>query len=845
MAQGADLGRPLGHGQAIDLWQLTAPEERPFLAEPEPMPAATPARVADAYWRIGDLPCRKLLRRTLLERVVEAPAALDWVEHGMAARLEVSSFWHVPTQVWRFARTLIEVEAAGHYALRVTTCGGATLWVGGTAAASWTPFTRNRPSGADIHLALAAGRNEILLRLEELCERDTVWLVELTWQDERPARLLVPAPGGAATLDHLRRLAGSLRLDREGYGTEPVRLLLPEPAAVPLTVTLSGVGKGNAIPEIAARQVVVPAGDTGAEFGPGTGFPQGYHELGLTLEAGGMRLHRKLAAGFADPSLAAAPHADRAVRRRQALDYIARHGGQQIGRALALALALAEVGGDPLTLQAILTATLERIERREDCSDFWILPLIHLWRTRPQALGSLGPRTRTALLGYRYWMDEPGNDVMWFWSENHALCFHAAQYLAGETFPDATFACSGRSGREQARLGRRRLAAWLADIEAHGFIEWNSPAYYPIDLIGLLCLHELAGEVGLRAAAARCLDRLFVMTALSTLDGIPSSTQGRSYDRDLKFPALTETSALAWVEWGRGALNPMAYAVPLLCLGSYAAPAAARRLALWDGARGIQARYTQGQGHAARLVAWKSRDALLGSVVEHRAGEPGYQAVVSQLHLAGHADARVWISNPGEDDPFGSRRPSYWAGDGFMPRVAQWRSLALLHYRLDDPRALPWTHAYARREAFDEYRVEGAWLFLRRGRALGAVMAAGGLEPVLAGPCAGYELRSPGRHNTWLLRAGSLESFGTLDGFAAALRAAVSAVTPGQHILLHDPEHGPVMLDGSGRFTVAGIDRRHRVDAVEPVLEPDDTRAPDRWSAAGAATPGDRDPSRR
>jgi hypothetical protein len=501
-------------------------------------------------------------------------------------------------------------------------------------------------------------------------------------------------------------------------------------------------------------------------------------------------------------------------------------------------LALAATGGDAATCRAITATTLGRIERREDCSDFWIVPLLYLWRRLPHALDDavLRERTRQAFLGYRYWTDEPGNDVMWFWSENHALCFHAAQYLAGQAFPDERFANSGRTGREQEALGRERLERWFADVEAHGLIEWNSPAYYPIDCIGLLALHELAGDADIRAAAGRCLDRLFLMTALSALDGIPSSTQGRSYDRDLKFPALTETSAIAWTEWGRGTLNPMAYALPLLCLSGYTPPEATSRLALWDRPGGVQARYTQGRDHAARLVAWKSRDALLGSVVDYHTGEPGYQAVVSQLHLAGDADARVWISNPGEDDPFGTRRPSYWAGDGFMPRVAQWRSLALIHYRLDDPRAIPWTHAHVRRDAFDDYRIEGPWLFLRRGRALGAVMAANGLAPVESGPCAAYELRSLGRRNTWLLRAASLDRYGSLDAFAAAMRAAATPEpTAGEHVAVRDPEHGLVVLDWSGRFTVAGLDRRHRTDSVAPVFDPDDGRAPDLRSTAEGA----------
>jgi hypothetical protein len=833
------LGRPLAPGEAVDWWQLGPLQERPFPSEPEPVPASTAARFANAFSGVGDLPCRRLFRRTMAERVVEVPADVPWTEYELgtrAKRLEFSSFWHTPTHVWRFARTFVEVPVAATYALRVETCGGARLWADGAPAAAFTPFTRNRPQVRDLRVPLRVGRNELLLHLEELCERDTVWFVELAWLDERSARLSVPAPGGAGVLDHLRRIAAAPRLDREAYvGETPVRVLLPEPAALPLTLRLSGAGKGNIDYGVPSREVRVPPGAATADFG--AGFPQGYHELGLLAEAGGMRLRRRLAAGFADPRLEPPPALDAAGRRRQALDYVALHGGTQVGRALALAA----TGGNAGTCRAIIAATLDRIERREDCSDFWILPLLRLWLTAPEAFGPLRERARAAFLGYRYWTDEPGDDVMWFWSENHALCFHAAQYLAGQAFPDDAFPNSGRTGAEQHCAGRERLTAWFADIEAHGLVEWNSPAYYPIDCIGLLCLYDLAADAPVREVARRCLDRLFLLTALSTLDGIPSSTQGRSYDRDLKFPALTETSALAWIEWGRGALGPMAYAVPLLCLSDYASPEAARRLALWDRPEGVQARYTQGRDRAARLAAWKSRDALLGTVMDYHPGEPGYQAVVSQLHLAGHADARVWVSNPGEDDPFGTRRPSYWAGDGFMPRAAQWRSLALLHYRLDDPRAIPWTHAYARRDAFDEYRVEGCWLFLRRGRALGAVMAANGLEPVESGPCAGYELRSPGRANTWLLRAASLDRFGSLDAFAAAMRAAAPVAVPGERVALRDPEHGPVAFErASGRFTVDGADRRHRTDSVEPVLEED---GPARHAAgAKAARPAHQPP---
>lgn len=819
------LERPLRAGDPLDWWWLTPVEAALFKAPPEPMPPATRSRFVNAFVGVGDLPCRRLFRRTMAEREVTLPTRLDWVEHALgiaAPRLEFSSFWHRPTHVRRFARTTLTVDRPGLHPLAVETCGGLWLWVDRVAAGRFTPFSRNRPQTAELALRLEEGRHELILLTEELCERDTTWVAGLTWRSEAAARLGVLAPGGAAALDQLRRQAAGLRLDREAYADEPLRLLLPEPAEHELTLRLEGAGHGNAEPPVRPRLARVPHGGRIADLGRAGDVPAGYRELSVTLELAGMRVRRRLAAGFHGAAALPAPAAGPDERRRQALEWLAEHGDPQIGTAIAIAA----TGGDPARVLALLEDALRRIEDREDCCDFWLVPLLLVWQRMPAVLERIGLRERaaTVILGFRYWMDEPGNDVMWFWSENHALCFHAAQYLAGLAFPEELFGNSGRTGAAQRALGRQRLEQWFAEIEAGGFVEWHSPAYYPIDCIGLLALHELAPDAPIRDAAKRCLDRLFTLTALSTLGGIPGASQGRTYDRDLKFPALTETAALAWIEWGVGALNPMAYAAPLLCLGVYRAPPAAARLARWDEPCGVEARYSQGPGGAAALVSWKGRDALLGSVVGYHPGEPGYQAVVAQLSLAGHADARIWISHPGQDDPFGSRRPSYWAGDGIMPHAAQWRSLALLLYRLDQPEAIPWTHAYARRTAFDEFRIEGGWLFVRSGRGLGAVLAVNGLEPVEAGPCAGYELRSPGRANGWLLRAGSLDHFGSLAGFARALLAARLEAMPGEALAFADPEHGPVSLDWSGRLLVAGREQGGGPPAVVPELLLDDGR---------------------
>jgi hypothetical protein len=119
------------------------------------------------------------------------------------------------------------------------------------------------------------------------------------------------------------------------------------------------------------------------------------------------------------------------------------------------------------------------------------------------------------------------------------------------------------------------------------------------------------------------------------------------------------------------------------------------------------------------------------------------------------------------------------------------------------------------------------WLFARSGRGLAGVTGANGLQAVENGPTAGYEVRSPGPRNSWLLRVGSLERFGSLSGFAAAMQAGKLQVMPGEHVAFADPEHGELRLDWSGAFTVAARDRRHDVHAVDPELTLDDGRTLD------------------
>ena len=126
---------------------------------------------------------------------------------------------------------------------------------------------------------------------------------------------------------------------------------------------------------------------------------------------------------------------------------------------------------------------------------------------------------RACILNFRYWMDEPGDDVMWFYSENHALMFHTCQLLAGELYPSETFSNSGMTGLQMQQKAKGLLLEWFRGFLNEGFTEWNSSAYLPIDLLGLASLYAWTQDGELRALAKRGMDYVFYLLAVHSRKG--------------------------------------------------------------------------------------------------------------------------------------------------------------------------------------------------------------------------------------------------------------------------------------------------------------------------------------
>lgn len=747
---GSALSAAITAGDAINIWSVSPIQAQPFAGTPALAEDRVGYRFINGFVDVGDLPCRKAFWAEMKGRSVALKT--DWPVETLYApeanrRVEFTSFWYTPTHVQRWCRTTLSADQAGPVRFRLATCGGVRIWVNGGLAASFEPLTRNIEHSTEITLPLQAGENTLIAHMEEICERDTVWFFELTCLDAVALAVPLQSLGDPEAAMVLRRLADGVRPERDVFTDQPFVLLFGQPAPAPVQVRVRAFSLGHdraclldATHSLPAGQTRLPVADPGA-------VPPGYHALVVTLSLGSTDLERKLDAAFMVQTVPPPAAADLPTRKLAALHYAAANGNLRIGRVLAML----EVGlQDEPTLRKILDSTLLSIEQRYDCSDFSMVTLLWVWAAHADKLPEdLRQRVKAAILGYRYWVDEPGNDTMWFWSENHTLCFHVSQALAGALFPQEIFSTSGRTGAEQAALGTARLHLWFESVEDHGLVEWNSAAYYPIDFIGLFGLHQWA-EPAIAQRAKAMLDKLFIMIGLHTLAGVPAGSMGRAYDKELRAGPLTELASFCQVAFGEGWLNGGVAALPQFCASAYLPPLEAYDYARPAPGRAYEARYTQGLDHGGRLILYKTAAVQLSTVVDHRTGEHGHQQHVIDIRLHGHPMARLWINHPGEDDPWGHQRPSYWAGNGVLPRVGQWQDTALMVFNLGDDARLPWTHAFAARDGLDFLDLHQGWLVARSGQGSAALWASGGLTAITSGSTAGREFRAPGHRCGWV-----------------------------------------------------------------------------------------------
>ncbi|SMX26426.1 hypothetical protein TRP8649_00505 [Pelagimonas phthalicica] len=723
-------------GEALVRWNVAALQSRAYPGSARPMPDVVDYRFENGWTATGDLPCREALRAEIAARSVDLPElSFDEVYlGGDGGDVDFSTFCHLPE--WRVRHARVTLSSATEQVLRlnVVTAGAVHIWRGADLVHRFEPFSRNEKQHSEFEMHVQAGDQPLTVRFEDLHERDTIFGFRLQLLQGQGLSTRIACDAQPTEIAEATALLEGLRTLEVFHETSKVSVTSDALSQTPFELVCLDLDDqgGRLSRDHPSFDITLPTGCFGLRFGIALGGTMLTAGVGSTVLTGMGRLDQSCF-----------------ETRKTALLQNQQSGDDIVNVLLALSQ-----GEWNTSVQAIFNESLKQVEQRYDCADFRMMSLLWIWdRLRSRLPAGHADRLRNAILGFRYWMDTPGDDVMWFWSENHVLCFHIAEHLAGQMLPDAIFGNSGLRGTDHRDQGATRLHRWFDAIDEHGLAEWNSAAYYPINYRGLLALYTLSQDEDLRGRAKTLLDRISLMVALHATGGVSAGTQGRIYEKELLAGPMTELGAIASLMFGGWHVPGKDAAAVMLALSEYRPPERLTGLAHPKPGTVLRAQYVQGLEGGAHLALFKTPAVQLSSVVQHKAGQAGHQQHVLDVQFASDPMARLWINHPGVLRPWAEARPSFWAGNGRLPELVQQDETAVLRYELRDG-DIGFTHLFLPVDRLDEVEISDHWVFARAGAGFAAIWSAGVLEQQKTGLYAGYELRQAGPVCGWAVMVG-------------------------------------------------------------------------------------------
>ena len=210
------------------------------------------------------------------------------------------------------------------------------------------------------------------------------------------------------------------------------------------------------------------------------------------------------------------------------------------------------MGADAYNEESI-QAAIEKVKSRLDTSDFRVAGMVRMLYLDLES-GALPEHVRDGLtetlLGFRFWLTEPGDDKMCFWTENHQILFHSGELLAGQFFSDEVFPNSGMTGAEHVAHAEPWVERWLDNRARFGFSEWHSNVYFNEDIPALVNLVDFAESEVIRTKAAMVLDLMAFDMLTNYYKGYFATTHGRTYSSKFLNGMRDSTHEAVWLMVG-------------------------------------------------------------------------------------------------------------------------------------------------------------------------------------------------------------------------------------------------------------------------------------------------------
>jgi len=214
---------------------------------------------------------------------------------------------------------------------------------------------------------------------------------------------------------------------------------------------------------------------------------------------------------------------------------------------------------------------------------------------------------------------------------------------------------------------------------------------------------------------------------------------------------------------------------------------------------------------SADVYTYRTPYYQLAGAQDHKKGENGGQELIWQATL--DKQAYVLTNSPGG---YTQDLSQMFVG-GWKPRGTFHKNVGILQY---DREVMPfeaeaaifalnlvmgykfYTHAYFPKWAFDEVIEDGKWIMGKKGNGYVALYT---YEPAFW--ATGYELRSWGQKNAYIVEMGSVEEFGSFENFVAQIKQASISIIPkniGYDIQYVSPSQGALSVAWDGPMTAAG-----------------------------------------
>jgi len=232
-----------------------------------------------------------------------------------------------------------------------------------------------------------------------------------------------------------------------------------------------------------------------------------------------------------------------------------------------------------------IEASLYKVCNLKDCLDFTLnslVRLIYLDINRGILSPTIKDKVCDALGKTQYWYTEGTTSDQIFFTENHQILYHTAEFLVGKLFPNATFTNSDMTGTQHVNHALPLIKRWLDWRAQFGFAEWHTDTYYVEDIAALVNLVDFSEDPEIAYKAAMILDIIAFDFANNYFKTRYATTHARIYDNDRVGRSLTSpasrdgTLESAWIMLGIGDHDPKhsnnLAAVALATSDYYAAP---------------------------------------------------------------------------------------------------------------------------------------------------------------------------------------------------------------------------------------------------------------------------------